>query len=409
VSRRAVIVVVGGLLAGCYHPAHEQACAVSCSAADRQCPDGTACGADLRCHIDGQADCSDAAVGDSDALSCYGNGVSQFDPMCGPVVSTAVLAIPADTGATIDTAADCDIVHPQLDGSLTCVKLATSIHVTGAVRVVGARPLVLLAIQDLTIDAAGSIDVASHQGQAPVGAGGNVATCATNEGTRDLGGGGGGAGGGMQGPGGGGGAGDNMGSLGGLATSIVQLPPVLRGGCKGSTGGGSPAGTTPSDAGDSGGAIYLIAGTALTVAGTIDASGGGAPGGTAKQGGGGGGSGGMIVLEAASLGASGIIFAHGGGGSGGAGDTASSPGNDPIAATAAAGAMGGAGTMSGGSSAGGFGGHGSTQASLAGLAGGSSVGAGTAAGAGGGGGAGYILIFAGSRSTAGAVITPSAI
>ena len=123
---------------------------------------------------------------------------------------------------------------------------------------------------------------------------------------------GGGAGGSFSGPGNNGGNGPN--GVGAVATA-ASLGTGLHGGCPGSLGGAS--GTENGPAGFGGGAIYLVAGTSITITKAIRASGGGGLGGTGDSaGGGGGGSGGMIVIESplSTLSGSAELAANGGGG-----------------------------------------------------------------------------------------------
>jgi hypothetical protein len=340
------------------------------------------CGADLRCHISGEPDCSDAGV--ISEPQCFGHRLAQFGEICDPVSSTTMLLLDTD----LDTrTADC-LMHMQGDGREVCVLVADDIVVTGAVHVTGSRPLVLLAKHDLTIAASGSLDAGSRTTGNSAGAGHR--TCVVNEGTTSSGGSGGGAGGGFGGAGGAGGNGYDTAS-GGAATAPLPVPDVLVGGCDGSPGGGGA-----SNAGLGGGALYLIAGNVLQVDGKVNAGGGGGRTGVALQGGGGGGSGGMIVLEARVVNASNDVTAHGGGGTGGAGATGVTvPGADSIAAYIGAGAPGSAGTQgsTGMDTFGGKGGNGSTSTNPAGQIGENKTGlfAG-AAGGGGGGGAGYILL-----------------
>ena len=405
--RRTCGVVACVALLACYRPSLEIACETECSIADQRCPAEMACGADLRCHGNGQPDCSDAAVPITiDAQACFGTALAMFDPVCDPVGIPATLTLPAH----VDTDAGC--AHVQVDGSQACVVIATDITIDQPVAVSGSLPLAVIATHDLTVTAAGSIDAGSHTATGTKGAGTAPASCEVEPGADDLGGGGGGAGGAFQGAGGAGGGGDFFGGSltpGGIATAQILAPMTLRAGCRGSTGGGSPGGTV-SNAGDAGGGLYLVAGDRIDVAGWIGAGGAGGHAGVALQGGGGGGSGGMIVFEAPSVTISSIVFADGGGGSGGGGATAPSRGNDADRTTTGTGAAGGSGTpSSSGSSAGGTGGRGSFLGSVAGRMGGNEAGAaGGSAGAGGGGGAGFILIVATTKTLTGATISPPA-
>jgi hypothetical protein len=126
---------------------------------------------------------------------------------------------------------------------------------------------------------------------------------------------------------------------------------VLRGGCRGCDGGAGDM-QHRSPGGDGGGAVYLIAGTAIHVLGDVFASGagGGATSGVlgAEQGGGGGGTGGVIGLDAQSLDIVGRVVANGGAGGGGGGSMGGSPGGDGTTTSWNAPATGGAGGGTGG-------------------------------------------------------------
>lgn len=180
--------------------------------------------------------------------------------------------------------------------------------------VTGRRPLVIVGGSAITVT--GLLDVGSRRA-GPAGAAANSTECqpfkrAPGQGT----GGGGGAGGSFGGQAGNGGEG-NVGNRqnGQAADADVGDPARLRGGCPGQVGGNGQAG----DAGNGGGAVYLVSGGAITIMGSIDASGAGGRGGAAQNGGSGGGSGGMIVLHGASIATltSSLVFATGGGGGGG--------------------------------------------------------------------------------------------
>src|SRR5262249_29629712 len=150
---------------------------------------------------------------------------------------------------------------------------------------------------------------------------------AAGTGADDMGGAGGGAGGSLGTRGGDGGTGDTnnngppVGTAKGGVAGVVQLPPtMLRGGCPGGDGGTADA-SHRGPGGNGGGAVYLIAGSAIHIIGDVFASGAGGmstPGTvSAEEGGGGGGTGGMIGLDAPSIDIPGRVVANGGAGAGG--------------------------------------------------------------------------------------------
>lgn len=288
-------------------------------------------------------------------------------------------------GGDLDTsnAQTCTKTIPQTNGPELCVRAAATITIGTAVRFSGSRPLVLLATDTITVTAAGTLDVSSFRND--VGAGGNTGTCADggtgspNPSNGSKAGAGGGGGGGFGTPGGSGGAGKNVGGgASGGTTSLTQI----RGGCRGARGGTSSVGPG-GDGGNGGGAVYLIAGTSITIDGTLKANGSGGRGGPNKAGGGGGGSGGLIAFDAPAVTIGGTLIANGGGGGeGGGGGQAGDDGSDPDLYNARA--SGGGANMNGGD-----GGGGSAFAN-AGATGGTDPNGG---GGGGGGGAGRIKFY----------------
>ncbi len=329
--------------------------------------------------------------------------------VCVDVSVPARLSVPADvdTGQLAEQA-DCTKVVTQDDAEQTevCVIAAYQLDVTRAVRAHGARPLVLVAIDDLTIASTGSIDVKSRVGSQ--GAGANVSGCFGMLGGSGVGGGGGAGGSFAFRAGSGGIGGGASGAVGGIADNAQNLGTV-RGGCRGGGGGATTAGagsgtTLP---GNSGGAIYLIAGATISVAGTIEASGGPGQGGAANSsgrgaGGGGGGSGGLIGLDAPTVEITDTakLSANGGGGGGGGSSLAGMPGGNVDA-------FGGnypwLSTGGGGDSIRGPGGAGGQVTSPN---GGPGV-IGEGGGGGGGGGAGFIRIY-GTRTGTGTALSPAA-
>jgi hypothetical protein len=304
-----------------------------------------------------------------DASLCFDG----FTRVCLPALPTMPLVVGSDT--TIDTAAGCEATTMgTADG--VCVVAATMIEVrSGAtLRATGLRPLVLLATSSIVV--AGTLDAASHRG-GTTGPGANPAACRIGTApTLANGSGGGGHGGTFATIGGDGGDSVGRGAKG-VASTTVDVPVSLRGGCPGVAG----AGPNPGAPGAGGGAVELNAGS-IMVSGSIHASGAGGQAGTLNDsGGGGGGSGGMIVFDTATLAVTGTVMVQGGGGGGGSGGGgAGTPGADPT--QAGVGAAPGDGYHDGG----GTGGKGGTGA-IAGDAGDAEAGA-LIGGGGGGGGAG---------------------
>ena len=244
-------------------------------------------------------------------------------PCFGPAGWEVCLAIvPINTETIVgsfDTGDDEQCANP-LPASWTaagqpdaCIVIAKRIDVTGnEVVVTGTRPLVLVASEMITI--AGTLDVGSHRDPVNLGPGSPATDCMTGRSPESEGdGGGGGAGGSFMTKGGDGGNGDadDRDADPGAAGNASVLPSKLRAGCPGQAGaqGGGASG-------QGGGALYLLAGQAIT-GGRIDASGGGGVEGGSKSGGSGGGSGGMVVLYAPSVSLT-SINANGGGGASGA-------------------------------------------------------------------------------------------
>ncbi len=302
-------------------------------------------------------------------------------------------------GATsLDTDAPCaltDPAHPDW-----CIVGGSDVTIDALLRATGSRPLVILATGAFDITSAGVIDVSSpHVSASTVGAAGagaNSAMCGASGGGTSSANGSGGAAGGTFGTVGGVGGKGNKGAVNGGAPAPVtgaSPPATLRGGCLGGKGG-LAAGTKPPQ-GPGGGAVYLLAGASLTIAGTINASGGGGGGGVASRvGGSGGGSGGMIALWSPMITSpsSARVFANGGGGGGGADNGAGGiDGGDPAdPAVAAAGGSGGGTVQCGGGP--GCGGDGSVGSSSGGAGEQDATGAG---GGGGGGGAGVVYVVSG--------------
>ena len=222
-------------------------------------------------------------------------------------------------------------VQSQVGGPELCVLRGSDITVpAGAtVRVVGPRPLVLLATGTVRIE--GTLDV-SARGETPGPGGGSGGTALSPGGDgpspgrdgsmvdRSEGGGGGG---GLCGAGGSGGSGHSAAGGGGGAAlgASFDLSP-LTGGSGGGRGGADPAVIGRGGAG--GGGLQISARGAVEIVGTILAGGGGGDGagslacGVNAGAGGGGGSGGPVLIEAPTVtyGPSATIITGGGGGGG---------------------------------------------------------------------------------------------
>lgn len=344
----------------------------------------------------------------ADASLCAGGAYSGT----GGLLEICLASMPAEmlvrdseilTSARSGSTEECAEIVAQPDEAMTevCVVAARRIEIDGPVRAAGSRPLVMLALDELVVTATGSIDVAGHRIGFPA-AGSDSGECDRGNGST--------SGTGAAGGGGAGGSFATLGAMGGSGSSgtamvsgggtpFAPLPlTIVRGGCMGGLGGRGASNMNIGSSGRSGGAVYLLAGRAITIAGTIDASGGGGGGGvgdsTGAGGGGGGGSGGLIALDAPAVtfAATAVMVANGGGGAGGGGGAAladGTAGEDPDPAldlpfTASGGSGGGTAPTAGGT-----GGAGAT------LVGGPAVGMdGGGGGGGGGGGLGYVKIYA---------------
>jgi hypothetical protein len=320
---------------------------------------------------------ADAATSDAppaDAQTCFGTGVVN---VCLGAAPSQPLMFAAATA--IDTSSTTMCVAALLASTGYCVISGTDVSITAALHAAGPNPLVIVASGSITVTQNGLVDVASHRSPAQLGAGADPRACVLGAAPVNS---AGGAGGSFLGQGAGGAS--IPGGAGGVAGAAVTHVTQLRGGCPGQTGGISGPGTR-AVGGHGGGAVYLIAGTKIDVAGEIDAAGEGGGGGAAGMiGGAGGGSGGMIGFDAPMVTASGILLASGAGGGGGSGMTGADNAPDPGVPMAS---NGGPGDTDHGGSTGG----GGSPPSPATAGGGAPRTATTAGGGGGGGGAGLIL------------------
>jgi hypothetical protein len=335
----------------------------------------------------------------ADASQCIGSGLGK---VCLKTVPTSARMLMG----SIDTGMDamCDELI-MVTGTETCVIAGTDVTIMSSktYRATGTRPLMIVASN--MIDIAGDLDVSSKRGETSGGAGAQTTLCPGVQAAQDDdGGGGGGAGGSFGGAGGDGGNGDlnNNGAPGGPGIgskhAAAFVPTVLRAGCRGSNGGNG-GGTLVGLGGLAGGAVYLIAGATIQIAGHVVASGAAGGAGFPQDGGGGGGSGGMIGLDATDVVVSGFVAANGGGGGEGGGLNDGTNGtNGTNDATRAAG--GSTGDVDGGDGGEGSGGI-TAPADLVGANGASANGG----GGGGGGGAGFIYVI-GRLMPSGGTISP---
>ena len=378
-------------LTACYEPAHDIACTVSCSAT-APCPGNLQCGADLLCRDADQSDCTSTLLPDApDGPTCLGT-LLQVRVCASP---TAPISLPA----TVSTDTDCTFTQAQQSGKgpMLCVIAGTSVDVQAVVAVRGSLPLLVFATDSIVIAADASIDVASHRN---VKTGPGTRACGTNSGQASDGtfGGGGGAGGAFQGAGGDGGDGASFNAIksNGAVGSLPIALDIVEGGCNGGSGGGNNIGDGGGTAGSGGGAVYLLAGSSISVAGTINASGSSGGRGTlAPAGGGGAGAGGLVVLDAPMLQVTGTILASGAGGGGAASTSTAATGDgcEPDITKPQLRACGGTGGAPAGNGGLGTG----VMAGTIVLDGGSGLnanvdGSDASGGGGGGGGAGHVLL-----------------
>jgi hypothetical protein len=308
-------------------------------------------------------------------VTCYGTSTQSRVCVMPPPTDQVNLPNAIDT----DTSPLCKSVVSAPAG---CVVVGATIIGNGTTVVTGMRPLILVGSSSISVN--GTIDAASRRGMRR-GPGANSTACPPPGAASSVGGGSGGS----FGASGGSGGNNENGTGGGSPGAAIPDPPSIRGGCPGGSGGNNGGA-----GGDSGGVVLLVAGSSISIAGTINVSGAGGAG-TQTGNRGGGGSGGMIALDTPSLTGSGRLVANGGGGGGGGGGPASG-GSEADAAMPMVRATGGPASGSGGD--GGDGGAGTAHP------GGDGSNAG-GNGNGGGGGAGsvgvirfYGATFAGTRS-----------
>jgi len=331
---------------------------------------------------------------------------STFIDVCMQPAPTMSIDISGAETINTDTDPRCTTLV-QASGGPVCLVNATTVNITstGSLTATGSRPLAISSSSTMMI--AGMIDVSSRRVGGQRGPASDDAACtfaAVPE--EDAGGGGGAAGGSFGAKGGDGGVGDTDNSIGADGTAAaglagpVAMPTVLRGGCRGQTGGPEGGGGLGGTGGHSGGGLYLYAIDRIELSGRIRATGAGGEGGQVQAGGGGGGSGGLVVIESMTIAVSGEINANGGGGGEGGARVGSTPVSGQPGVDATFGttpAPGGVGTDNR-FGFGGAGGAGTTPAATATSSG--------AAGGGGGGGVGVIRLL-GTTMVTGVVSPPS--
>ena len=355
----------------------------------------------LGCSPSGEARCAEMVPSNVER-SYWSAGAQDVEVLAstsGPLVF--------DTSECNATFASSDTATQNSGGGEVCVLMVNDLLVRsgGGLRVVGSRPLVIMATGDVILEPNAYIDV-SARGTTPGPGGGTAGGASDPNGggpsgglagvhvpSFDDGGGGGGAFCGSGGPGGSGGT--APGGAPGAAIAHAMLMP-LAGGSGGGAGPGASfsSGTNEASGGAGGGALQISSLRSIRIDGLVLAGGGGGRGGgnaaSVNWGaGGGGGSGGAVLLEAPVIlvdSANASITTSGGAGGGGA--SQSNPGGAGAdGATTLGSAIGG---TAGGTQAGASGGASGGGSTLTGEAGASNANA-TGNGGGGGGGVGCVV------------------
>lgn len=318
-------------------------CPWGCSAADARCksllPRGSVIAADDLMAVTGLADIKIA-------------GTTTIDTDTGSITGLRTSSSGLSGGIYFDL---------RTTGGVFIMQSLT-VDASVVISVVGARPLVIVALDGSTIG--GTIDLrgpcttnvpgpggfsGGAASASPVGAG------AGEGGGANIGRGGGGGGHGSTGGTAGNGA-AGMAPQGGVAFGDATITTLVGGG--GGGGGGDAA--VGGVGGGGGGAIQIVANGPIVIEQTAVINAGGCGGKVApgNGSGGGGGAGGTILLEGTSVVIGGILAVNGGGGS--AGDDQGNPGTNALASRQAAaggtgaqgnGGAGGAGTSLGGGAA----------------------------------------------------------
>ncbi len=269
--------------------------------------------------------CKDTGGAHCGALSPTGGALTAADLADDPSIVSAEISgtIDGNTG-TISNVRGAgtgvvDGIGYELRGDIAVFRFA-SLHVAGALALVGDHPIALVApgpiIVDGVIDAQGSCTgLTAVAGGLAGGAAGSPGSngAAAGAGAHDSASGGGGAG--QGGNGGMGGAGIGQLATAGGSPSGSDTIDVLVGGGGGAGGGGTDGGV----GGGGGGALQLASNSSLLFGPSGGINAGGCGGKDNLDGGGGGGAGGTILIEAPSVlvSAGSVLAVNGGGGAAG--------------------------------------------------------------------------------------------
>jgi hypothetical protein len=351
----------------------------------------------------GAIDAAEASVPESINLGFYPSNIA-----CA-LTASSLAAVASDAGIDLSTLSDVDIADASItnlyssentvgrlasgpvayttlrqpDGTQIGVYIARSwtIESTGTLTLNGTFPLALVALTTITVFANGTIDGTTNP---PGGFAAPTPDYVQGAGP------GGGAGASNNGTGAGAGGGSYCGT-GGTGTSSTAVTPAYGTSALVPLVAGSSGGNSGYGGGTGGGALQLVAGTSITVGGTITVGGG------AGFRSSGGGSGGALLLEAPAVTVTGTLAANGGGGANVFGGT---PQGGQASATPAQGSTTDGSDAPGGNGSGGAtinGGAAGALASASGFNGG------------GGGGAGYIRInTSGAAAGLTGTVSPSA-